>query len=101
MTDEQIETTKQHLFSQGVNAKAVYSTAAFRNLDLYQINCTYYSALGNDDNAYFIARAVQVFAPGIPQVYYVGLLAGENDIELVEKTKHAGTSTGTIIPSRK
>ena len=27
------------------------------------------------------------FAPGIPQVYYVGLLAGRNDLELLEKTK--------------
>ena len=29
---------------------------------------------------------MQFFAPGIPQVYYVGMLAGANDIELVEKT---------------
>jgi len=29
-----------------------------------------------------------MFAPGIPQVYYVGLLAGENDIALVESTKN-------------
>jgi sucrose phosphorylase len=29
-----------------------------------------------------------MFAPGIPQVYYVGMMAGENDIELVEATKH-------------
>jgi sucrose phosphorylase len=36
---------------------------------------------------YFIARLIQVFAPGIPQVYYVGLLAGKNDLELLEKTK--------------
>lgn len=27
-------------------------------------------------------------APGIPQVYYVGLLAGENDIALMEETKN-------------
>ena len=33
-----------------------------------------------------IARAIQFFAPGTPQVYYVGLLAGENDVELVERT---------------
>jgi hypothetical protein len=32
------------------------------------------------------ARAIQFFAPGIPQVYYVGLLAGENDVENVQKT---------------
>ncbi len=32
-------------------------------------------------------RAVQFFAPGIPQVYYVGLLAGKNDLKLLEETK--------------
>ncbi|MDF2907347.1 MAG: gtfA [Herbinix sp.] len=47
----------------------------------YQLGSTYYSALRCNDNSYLIARAVQFFAPGIPQVYYVGLLAGENDIE--------------------
>jgi sucrose phosphorylase len=43
--------------------------------------------LGNDDAAYVLARAIQIFIPGIPQVYYVGLLAGENDIALLVKTK--------------
>lgn len=28
-----------------------------------------------------------MFAPGIPQVYYVGMLAGKNDIKLLEETK--------------
>lgn len=50
----------------------------------YQMMTTYYSALGCDDRAYLLARAVQFFAPGTPQVYYVGLLAGENDIEGVK-----------------
>ena len=54
--------------------------------DAHQINCTYYSALECDDDAYLAARAIQFFAPGIPQVYYVGLLAGENDYEGVERT---------------
>ena len=54
--------------------------------DVHQIRCTYYSALDNDDDAYLAARAIQFFVPGIPQVYYVGLLAGENDNESVEKT---------------
>jgi sucrose phosphorylase len=44
--------------------------------------------LGNNDKAYLLARAIQFFAPGIPQVYYVGLLAGVNDIELMERTKN-------------
>jgi sucrose phosphorylase len=51
--------------------------------DAHQINCTYYSALNGNDDAYLAARALQFFAPGIPQVYYVGLLAGENDQEAV------------------
>lgn len=47
--------------------------------DVHQIRGTYYSLLGSNDEAYLAARAIQFFTPGIPQVYYVGLLAGEND----------------------
>ena len=87
LPDAEIERTRDHLYDFGANVKRSYNTAAYNNLDVYQVNCTYYSALGNDDNKYLLARAVQMFAPGIPMVYYVGLLAGENDIELLEKTK--------------
>jgi sucrose phosphorylase len=61
--------------------------AAASNLDLYQVNCTYYDALGKRDDEYLIARALQFFAPGIPQVYYVGLLAGTNDMDLLASSK--------------
>jgi sucrose phosphorylase len=54
--------------------------------DVHQICCTYYSALGSDDDAYLAARAIQFFAPGIPQVYYAGLLAGENDLDAVRRS---------------
>lgn len=87
MTDEEIEFTKESLYSKGANVKKIYNTTKYNNLDIYQINCTYYSALGDRDDAYLLARAIQFFSPGIPQVYYVGLLAGKNDIELLEKTK--------------
>jgi len=87
MSDKEVEFTREALYSQGANVKKVYSSEKYNNLDIYQINCTYYSALGNKDQAYLLARAIQFFAPGIPQVYYVGLLAGENDIELLEETK--------------
>lgn len=53
---------------------------------IYQLTCTYYDALKGNDDAYIAARAIQFFAPGIPQVYYVGLLAGRNDHELMEAT---------------
>ncbi|MEY3252447.1 MAG: hypothetical protein RL227_1420 [Pseudomonadota bacterium] len=54
-------------------------TAASSNLDPTQVNCTCCDALGRDDEAYLAARAIQFFLPGVPQVRYVGLLAGEND----------------------
>ncbi|NLJ18913.1 sucrose phosphorylase [Globicatella sulfidifaciens] len=54
--------------------------------DVHQIRASYYSLLDSDDDAYMAARAIQFFVPGIPQVYYVTLLAGENDYEAVERT---------------
>jgi sucrose phosphorylase len=60
--------------------------AAASNLDLYQVNSTFYAAIGRDDRAYLLARAIQFFLPGIPQVYYVGLFAGENDTALLART---------------
>lgn len=61
--------------------------AAASNLDLYQVNCTFYDALGRDDLKYLLCRAIQFFLPGVPQVYYVGLLAGSNDVELLARTR--------------
>ena len=54
--------------------------------DVHQIRGSYYSLLGADEDAYIAARAIQLFTPGIPQIYYVGLLAGENDHELAAQT---------------
>ncbi len=69
----------------GGNSKRASGHAA-SNLDIYQVNSTYFDALGRDERDYLIARALQFFSPGEPQVYYVGLLAGGNDMELVERT---------------
>lgn len=87
LPDEEIHRTKEDIFKFGANVKKIYNTAAYQNLDIYQVNCSYYSALGDDDDSYLLSRAVQFFAPGIPQVYYVGLLAGKNDLKLLEETK--------------
>jgi sucrose phosphorylase len=67
---------------EAINADSV------TNVDIYQINTTYYSALSENDDAYIVARAIQFFVPGIPQIYYVGLLAGANDKDLLNKTKN-------------
>ncbi len=80
--DELVETI--HARSHGQSRLA--TGAAASNLDLYQVNCTFYDALGRNDREYLFARAIQFFLPGIPQVYYVGLLAGGNDMELLART---------------
>jgi sucrose phosphorylase len=76
-----------HRNSRGESLRA--TGAAASNLDLYQVNCTFYDALARDDRRYLLARAIQFFLPGIPQVYYVGLLAGRNDMELLARS-HVG-----------
>jgi sucrose phosphorylase len=80
--DSLVETV--HARSNGQSRKA--TGAAANNLDLYQVNCTFYDALGRRDNEYLIARAIQFFVPGIPQVYYVGLFAGMNDMDLLARS---------------
>ena len=52
---------------------------------IYQLGGTFYSAMGCDDQKYLLARTVQFFTPGIPQVYYVGMLAGTNDFSCLER----------------
>ena len=86
LTEEQVDTLVAGIHERtGGNSQAA-SGATASNLDLYQINSTYYDALGRNDAAYLAARAIQFFAPGIPQIYYVGALAGGNDTELLART---------------
>lgn len=73
-----------HHNTGGVSAAA--SGKGAQNLDVSQINCTFYDAFGRDEPQYLMARLIQLFAPGIPQIYYVGLLADENDTALLERT---------------
>lgn len=72
----------------GGNLSRVVSRDALPDptFDAHQANCTYYAALGRDDDAFVLARAIQLFAPGIPQIYYVGLLAGDNDTDALAAT---------------
>ena len=81
--DSLVDTIHQASQDRSREATAVVES----NLDLYQVNCTYYEALGSDDDAYFIARLVQLLCPGTPQVYYAGLLAAPNDMALLAQTQ--------------
>jgi sucrose phosphorylase len=73
-----------HERSRGESRRA--SGGAASNVDDDQINCTFYDALGRRDAEYLVARAIQCCIPGVPQIYYVGLLAGSNDLNLLRRT---------------
>jgi sucrose phosphorylase len=56
----------------------------------YQVNATYFSALGEDERKLLLARAIQLFMPGKPQIWYLDLFAGKNDYEAVSKAGAGG-----------
>ena len=86
LAPEEINALVETIHERSQNESRQATGAAANNLDLYQVNCTFYGALGRRDNEYLIARALQLFTPGIPQVYYVGLLAGANAMNLLRRT---------------
>lgn len=96
LDDEQLDALVERIHVASGGGSRLATGAAASNLDLYQVNCSFYDALGGDDEAYLIARAVQLFLPGIPQIYYMGLLAGRNDMALL-----AATGVGRDINRRR
>jgi sucrose phosphorylase len=56
----------------------------------YQVNATYFSALGEDERKLLLARAIQLFMPGKPQIWYLDLFAGKNDYAAVEAAGAGG-----------
>ena len=86
LSAEEIDNLVETIHQQSRNQSKQATGAAANNLDLYQVNCTFLDARGGRETDYLIARALQFFAPGIPQVYYVGLLGGSNDMDLLART---------------
>ncbi len=83
MEQEEIDRTVKNVLEHGASVN--YNYDGDGNAEVYQLDITYYSALGQNDDAYLTARAVQFYTPGIPQVYYVGALAGKNDTEALAR----------------
>ena len=81
-----IEAVVETIHERSRGESRLASGSAASNLDSSQINCTFYDALGRRDAEYLVARAIQCFVPGVPQIYYVGLLAGVNDVDLLRRT---------------
>ncbi len=86
LDDEHIEAIIELVKGRGGYVKDLHGA---KNI-YYQVNATYYSALGESDAAMLLARAIQLFTPGKPQVWYLDLFAGRNDHEAVERAGAGG-----------
>ncbi|CAL5229827.1 g13231 [Coccomyxa viridis] len=83
---DQLEEVVEHRLGCAPNMKYFYKPAQRTYTGSpHQYNCTYFSALHGNPRHYLLARAIQFFTPGLPMVYYVGLLAGRNDHETADK----------------
>ncbi|MDP4703907.1 MAG: glycosidase [Polaribacter sp.] len=84
LTDEEIEFVMETILERGGKVKNLYD-ATGNKISYYQINATFFSALGENENKLVLARALQLFMPGIPQVWYLDLFAGKNNNEAANK----------------
>lgn len=84
--DGEIENLIEKVVERGGHVKDLHG----KNNIYYQVNSTYYSALGENDAKMLLARAIQMFMPGKPQIWYLDLFAGRNDHEAVKKAGPGG-----------
>ncbi len=89
LSDEHIDHAMQNIIDRGGLTKNLYGPDG-RKIDYYQVNATYFSALGEDEPKLLLARAIQMFMPGVPQVWYLDLFAGTNDYAAANRGRTAG-----------
>jgi len=78
LSNEEIDAVIERILDRGGRVKNLYGPDG-KKISYYQINATFFSALGEDEQKLRLARAIQLFMPGIPQVWYLDLFAGKND----------------------
>lgn len=89
LSDEEIEDVMSIVIRRGGRVKSLYGPSGAK-LSYYQVNATYFSALGEDERKLLLARAIQVFMPGVPQVWYLDLFAGKNDYAAADAAGSGG-----------
>lgn len=89
LKDAEIEAIMNKIIERGGRVKNLYG-ASGKKISYYQVNATFFSALGEDEQKLLLARAIQLFMPGIPQVWYLDIFAGKNDYEAADKGGSGG-----------
>ena len=89
LEDKEIESIMNTIMDRGGRIKNLYDPSG-KKLSYYQVNATFFSALGEVEQKLLLARAIQMFMPGIPQVWYLDLFAGTNNYVAADKAGSAG-----------
>ncbi|HBG94315.1 MAG TPA: glycosidase, partial [Chromatiaceae bacterium] len=89
LDDERIDAVMDSVISHGGRVKNLYGPDG-KKIAYYQVNATFFSALGEDEQKLLLARAIQLFMPGIPQIWYLDLFAGCNDYAAADAGGAAG-----------
>jgi sucrose phosphorylase len=89
LEDSEIEGIMSTIMERGGRVKNLYDPSG-NKISYYQVNATFFSALGEDDQKLLLARAIQMFMPGIPQVWYLDIFAGKNNYEAADNGGSAG-----------
>ena len=89
LEDNEIEAIMNKIMERGGRVKNLYDPSG-KKISYYQVNATFFSALGEDDQKLLLARAIQMFMPGIPQVWYLDVFAGKNNYEAADNGGSAG-----------
>ena len=84
LSDEEIDAVIETMMDRGGRVKDLYGQDG-KKISYYQVNATFFSALGENEKKLRLARAIQMFMPGIPQVWYLDLFAGKNDYAAADK----------------
>jgi sucrose phosphorylase len=84
LSDEEIDAAIERIMARGGRVKNLYGPDG-NKIAYYQVNATFFSALGEDERKLLLARAIQMFMPGIPQVWYLDLFAGKNDYAAADR----------------
>lgn len=89
LKDAEIEDMMELILGRGGRVKNLYG-ADGQKIGYYQVNATYFSALGESEQKLLLARAIQLFMPGIPQIWYLDLFAGKNDYAAADAAGEGG-----------
>ena len=89
LEDHEIEGLMNLIIERGGRVKNLYD-AEGKKISYYQVNATFFSALGENEQKLLLARAIQVFMPGIPQIWYLDVFAGKNNYGAADKGGSGG-----------